>query len=88
MVAEYSTLPPFLRKIDPFAAHNGVCTEAVFTHSDGLGSAHSIWWHPAAPLPESTVILFVPGNPGLAAFYTEYLSELHSRSPKLAILAH
>ncbi|KAF9650337.1 alpha/beta-hydrolase [Thelephora ganbajun] len=88
MVARCSTLPPFLRKIDPSAAGNGVYTEAIFAHSDGLGSAHSIWWHPAVPLAESTVILFVPGNPGLAAFYTEYLSELHSRSPDLAILAH
>jgi len=81
-------LPPFLRKIDPSATDDGAYTEAVFTHSDGLGSAHSIWWHPTVPLAESTVILFVPGNPGLAAFYTEYLSELRSRSPSLAILAH
>ena len=81
-------LPPFLRKTDPSAVDDGVYTEAVFTHSDGLGSAHSIWWHPGVPLVDSTVILFVPGNPGLAAFYTEYLSELHSRSPNLAILAH
>jgi len=89
MVAGYSMLPPFLRKIDPSSAQdNGVYTETVFTHSDGLGSAHSIWWRPAVPLAESTVILFVPGNPGLAGFYTEYLSELHSRSPNIAILAH
>ena len=81
-------IPPFLRKTDPSAANDGAYTETVFTHSDGLGSAHSIWWHPAVSLAESTVILFVPGNPGLAAFYTEYLSELHSRSPILAILAH
>jgi pimeloyl-ACP methyl ester carboxylesterase len=81
-------LPPFLRKIDPSAKDNGMYTEASFTHSDGLGSAHSIWWHPAAPLAECTVVLFVPGNPGLAAFYTEYLSELRSLCPNLAILAH
>lgn len=88
MVTSRSMLPPFLRKIDPSAPSNGAYTEAVFVHSDGLGSAHSIWWHPAVPLVESTVILFVPGNPGLAGFYTEYLSELHSRSPNIAILAH
>jgi len=88
MVAGRSMLPPFLRKIDPSAPGNGAYTEAVFAHSDGLGSAHSIWWHPAVPLAESTVILFVPGNPGLVGFYTEYLSELHSRSPNIAILAH
>ncbi|KAF9777446.1 hypothetical protein BJ322DRAFT_1115012 [Thelephora terrestris] len=83
-----STLPPFLRKIDSSAVDNGVYTEATFTHSDGLGSAHSIWWSPAVPLAESTVVLFVPGNPGLAAFYTEYLTELRSKSPNLGILAH
>jgi len=88
MDARSSMLPPFLRKLDPSAAGNGAYAEAVFTHSDGLGSAYSIWWHPAVPLAESTVILFVPGNPGLAAFYTEYLSGLRSRSPNLAILAH
>jgi len=88
MVAGHSVLPPFLRKIGPSTSENRVYTEAVFTHSDGLGSAHSIWWHPAVSLAESTVILFVPGNPGLAGFYTEYLSELHSRSPNIAILAH
>ena len=88
MVAGSSMLPPFLRKIDPSAEDNGVYTEASFTHSDDLGSAHSIWWHPAVPLAESTVVLFVPGNPGLAAFYTEYLSELRSACPNLAILAH
>lgn len=81
-------LPPFLRKLDPPAVDNGAYIEASFTHSDGLGTAHSIWWHPAVPLAESTIVLFVPGNPGLAAFYTEYLSELHSRSPNLGILAH
>lgn len=81
-------LPPFLRKVGPSELDNEARTEAVFTHSDNLGSAHSIWWHPTVPLAESTVILFVPGNPGLVTFYTEYLSELHSRSPNLAILAH
>ena len=81
-------LPPFLRKLDTSAVDNGAYTEASFTHSDGLGTAHSIWWHPAVPLAESTIILFVPGNPGLASFYTEYLSELHSRSPNVGILAH
>ena len=88
MTTRSSTLPPFLREIDSSAADDRAYTEAIFTHSDGLGSAHSIWWHPSVPPAESTVILFVPGNPGLAAFYTEYLSELHSSSPSLAILAH
>lgn len=83
-----SRLPPFLRTLNPSAEDNGMYTEASFTHSDGLGTAHSIWWHPAVPLADSTVVLFVPGNPGLASFYTEYLSELHSRSPNLGILAH
>lgn len=88
MAPSHSILPPFLRKIDPPSLDGGVYTEAIFTHSDGLGSAHSIWWHPTVPLAESTIILFVPGNPGLVGFYTEYLSELHSRSPGIAILAH
>lgn len=88
MDARYSRLPPFLRRLDPSTAGDRAYIEASFTHSDGLGTAHSIWWHPALPLAESTIILFVPGNPGLAAFYTEYLSELHSRSPSLGILAH
>ena len=88
MITRSSALPPFLRKIDLSTADNGVYTEALFTHSDGLGSAHSIWWHPTVPLAQSTVVLFVPGNPGLAGFYTEYLTELHSSNPSLGILAH
>ena len=88
MAPSCSVLPPFLRKLDPPSLDSGVYTEAIFTHSDGLGSAHSTWWHPTVPLAKSTVILFVPGNPGLTGFYTEYLSELHSRSPAIAILAH
>lgn len=82
------TLPQFLRKLDLSTTNDGAYIEASFTHSDGLGTAHSIWWHPAVPLAESTIVLFIPGNPGLAALYTEYLSELHSRSPSLGILAH
>lgn len=88
MDTRHSTLPPFLRKLNPSVVDDGAYVEASFTHSGGLGTAHSIWWHPAAPLAESTIVLFVPGNPGLAAFYTEYLSELRCRSPSLGILAH
>ncbi|KAJ7786128.1 hypothetical protein B0H16DRAFT_1355289 [Mycena metata] len=76
-------LPPFLvpfgqaTKTDP--------REGVFNHSN-LGPAHSLWWNSDGP-PEA-VFLFIPGNPGLVQFYTEFLGLLRSEHPHLAVFAH
>ncbi|KAF8578408.1 alpha/beta-hydrolase [Ramaria rubella] len=52
--------------------------------------AHARWWPCAAGSQLRTVLLFIPGNPGLIDFYIPFLSALH-RTPRkdgLAILAH
>ncbi|KAH7334438.1 hypothetical protein B0J17DRAFT_673325 [Rhizoctonia solani] len=56
----------------------------VFPHNPQLGSvigvADAEWWPPlsqygnAAP---DALLLFIPGNPGLVEFYTEFLEHLH-----------
>ncbi|EPQ60467.1 hypothetical protein GLOTRDRAFT_135140 [Gloeophyllum trabeum ATCC 11539] len=69
---------------------------AIYKHADPLGASHVLWW-PFSKGPEpgaqSTLILFIPGNPGHLAFYTPFLSTIYdktaaSSSSRLAILAH
>lgn len=87
MSIKLMALPDFLRPLRELS-QSAAYTHAVFQHSDPLGSAHAIWW-PAEQVQASTVILFVPGNPGLCSFYTEFLSEIHAKSDgNLAIMAH
>lgn len=85
-----SMLPPFLQPqaLAPGLLEGDSYFNAKFNHSGSLGSAHAIWWPSSEPMNDSTVILFVPGNPGLVSFYTEFLSEIHEKVPNLAILAH
>ncbi|KAJ7932576.1 hypothetical protein B0H13DRAFT_1956063 [Mycena leptocephala] len=74
-------LPPFLV---PFG--RSTKSEAVFNHPT-LGPAHSLWWNSREASPEA-VFLFIPGNPGLIKFYTEFLTLLHGKHPRLAIFGH
>ncbi|KAJ6574933.1 hypothetical protein B0H19DRAFT_1126435 [Mycena capillaripes] len=77
-------LPPFLA---PFGkSTSSLPREAVFNHPT-LGPAHSLWWNSSDASPEA-VFLFIPGNPGLVQFYTEFLTLLQSNHPRLAIFAH
>ncbi|TDL28202.1 alpha/beta-hydrolase [Rickenella mellea] len=65
--------------------------DAKFIHSNTLGRsiAHCLWWPSKSAEPPSTVVLFIPGNPGLLAFYTNFLSHLYKKSSaNLAIFAH
>ncbi|KAF8519114.1 hypothetical protein BU17DRAFT_90299 [Hysterangium stoloniferum] len=63
----------------------------VFHHnvSDTMVATHARWW-PHTSLQLLTVVLFIPGNPGLIDFYNPFLSELHRsfKDEGLAILAH
>ncbi|KAF5374936.1 hypothetical protein D9758_000455 [Tetrapyrgos nigripes] len=78
-------VPPFLQLLS--GEQETPYIEAVFAHKDPLGHAHSLWWSSADV---NTVVLFIPGNPGLAKFYTPFLSTLHAHTRKhnVAILAH
>ncbi|KAF9015551.1 hypothetical protein BDQ17DRAFT_1229560 [Cyathus striatus] len=85
-------LPPFLKvhKAVTMQSHTSF-HNAMFDHQPPLAPTHAIWWpskkKSAAPV---TVILFIPGNPGLLDFYTPFLTALHDKAEngKLAILAH
>jgi pimeloyl-ACP methyl ester carboxylesterase len=85
-------LPPFLRSLSANAAGllpaGDNYSHAVFHHSEYLGSAHAIWWSSELSIEDSTVILFIPGNPGLCSFYISFLSEIHAKASNVAILAH
>jgi pimeloyl-ACP methyl ester carboxylesterase len=67
--------------------------DCIFEHRAPLGTSRVYWWPPTKELSGSsldTFLLFVPGNPGLAAFYLPFLSAIHSAKSdrSLAILAH
>lgn len=47
---------------------------------------NTLWW-PARENP-TTVLLFIPGNPGLVEYYAEFLERIHCQaSPNLEIFA-
>ncbi|EJD03692.1 uncharacterized protein FOMMEDRAFT_83275 [Fomitiporia mediterranea MF3/22] len=85
-------LPPFLKPISKVEQNESYPFAAVYTHSENLGKSesYSLWWPwRAANTQPSVVLLFVPGNPGLADFYIPYLSHISESAPdSLAILAH
>lgn len=67
--------------------------DCKFTHKNkALYDAHALWW-PSSQTTQTTsipsrVLVFIPGNPGLAHFYTPFLSELHVKCDgDLAIVA-
>ncbi|KAJ1301558.1 hypothetical protein OPQ81_008806 [Rhizoctonia solani] len=96
-------LPSFLQPHPHGAARQGQTQDVkthfpvVFPHSSQLGSAIGMadaeWW---PPLPQDgsktpdALLLFIPGNPGLVEFYTEFLNYLHhtfnKAGTRLAIL--
>ncbi|QRV83319.1 alpha/beta hydrolase family protein [Ceratobasidium sp. AG-Ba] len=79
--------PPFLRegahrkKQEPNSTHH--C--AIFSHNSPsiVGDADIEWWPVDATQEQSEqsipdfVFLFIPGNPGLVEFYTEFLDDIH-----------
>ncbi|KAI0027100.1 hypothetical protein K488DRAFT_62803 [Vararia minispora EC-137] len=86
-------LPSFLTQLprsEEAESEKDVPADCTFEHTGALGPSHVYWWPAQEALaPPRTVLLFIPGNPGLAAFYLPFLSAIHSSNSKsLAILAH
>lgn len=84
-----ASLPSFLDPL-PERSINGPYINAVFNHPPPLGPAHCLWWPPLKPgMRIETVVLFIPGNPGLLDFYTPFLTALQDKdlTENLAILA-
>ncbi|KAJ4485934.1 hypothetical protein J3R30DRAFT_3282318 [Lentinula aciculospora] len=61
-----------------------VYVHSIFQHSKLLGASKTIWWPNTDP---RTVVLFIPGNPGLSEFYIPFLSALYQQSSHTCILA-
>ncbi|KDQ63374.1 hypothetical protein JAAARDRAFT_29400 [Jaapia argillacea MUCL 33604] len=90
-------IPPFLKPLDDIVDRDEGLPyiSTVLHHTKPLGAAHTLWWPftmPRSSESSATVILFIPGNPGLLGFYPPFLSDIHARarssSTPLAILAH
>ncbi|KIK70794.1 hypothetical protein GYMLUDRAFT_122109, partial [Collybiopsis luxurians FD-317 M1] len=56
----------------------------IFRHSNAFGSSKTLWWPNEDP---KTLIMFIPGNPGLSEFYIPFLSALYKSSISIVILA-
>ncbi|PCH33924.1 hypothetical protein WOLCODRAFT_94475 [Wolfiporia cocos MD-104 SS10] len=85
-----TTLPSFLRPVDS-PQDSGIrepCINATFYHKSLDAAAHALWW-PSSGDDPSTILLFIPGNPGLIEFYVPFLTSVHEKSQgRLAVLAH
>jgi pimeloyl-ACP methyl ester carboxylesterase len=93
-------LPSFLSYVRRLPADEDKCTpiESVFDHGNTFGPSQTFWWAPTNSTSTNsrpnTVLVFIPGNPGLAAFYIPFLSAIHYsasqalNSSSFAILAH
>ncbi|KLO20747.1 alpha/beta-hydrolase [Schizopora paradoxa] len=91
MATTTSSLPSFLQPLPERNNDEKDAIECVFTHSEKLGNSrsHCLWWPPSSQAPVETVILFIPGNPGLVGFYEPFLDHIYSKSRAgTAILAH
>ncbi|KAL4268111.1 AB hydrolase superfamily protein [Pleurotus pulmonarius] len=82
-------LPSFLKPLH--RSHVKICVsdyeDAIFQHPQPIGAVHAQWWPSVEDVP-SKVVLFIPGNPGLLDFYVPFLSALHAKDHRMAILAH
>ncbi|CAE6488018.1 unnamed protein product [Rhizoctonia solani] len=82
------SLPPFLQSHPRGEARQAQDVKThcpvIFPHNSQLGSVIGVadgeWW-PSLPHDGNTtpdaLLLFIPGNPGLVEFYTEFLEHLH-----------
>lgn len=64
---------------------------ALFPASDDIPPVHVHWWPcKRVGVSPSTILLFIPGNPGVIDFYHPFLTAIHNqdRSGTLAILSH
>ncbi|KAI0936744.1 hypothetical protein AcV5_004807 [Taiwanofungus camphoratus] len=82
------TLPSFLEPIEQGSAVQKPYINAIFPHKTLGVSAHAFWW-PSIIEDPPTVLIFIPGNPGLIEFYTPFLTAIHKKTDNgIAILAH
>ncbi|KAN0109027.1 DUF2305 domain containing protein [Russula decolorans] len=87
-----ASLPRFLKPVqstESSATQVSVPVHAVYTHKHPFGDAHVLWWpaqtrtrrvcdnsNKTVPTPR-TILLFIPGNPGLLDFYVPFLNAIY-----------
>ncbi|KAI9455146.1 hypothetical protein BJY52DRAFT_1213395 [Lactarius psammicola] len=94
------TLPRFLQLSQsplPTQASKPVPVHATYSHERPFGQAQVLWWpcssHDGSVTPR-TVLLFIPGNPGLLDFYVPFLDAIYAEansstsSTSVTIFAH
>lgn len=84
-----TSLPPFLESLAPDSSVPYI--NALFPASDDIPPVHVHWWPcKRVGVSPSTILLFIPGNPGMIDFYHPFLTAIHNqdRSGTLAILSH
>ncbi|KAG1784137.1 hypothetical protein EV702DRAFT_1057620 [Suillus placidus] len=84
-----TSLPPFLESLAPDSSVPYI--NALFPASDDIPPVHVHWWPcKRVGVSPSTILLFIPGNPGIIDFYHPFLTAIHNqdRSGTLAILSH
>ncbi|KAG1749818.1 uncharacterized protein EDB91DRAFT_1109833 [Suillus paluster] len=84
-----TNLPPFLDSLAPDSSVP--YTNALFPASNDIPPVHVHWWPcKQAGVSPSTILLFIPGNPGIIDFYHPFLTAIHNKdqSGTLAILSH
>ncbi|KAJ3822097.1 hypothetical protein F5880DRAFT_1660424 [Lentinula raphanica] len=77
-------IPSFLQPQSKTHSEDSVYIHSIFQHNKSLGCSKAIWWPNEDP---KTVVLFIPGNPGLSEFYIPFLSALHQQNGNICILA-
>ncbi|KAH9039444.1 hypothetical protein EDB83DRAFT_2411710 [Lactarius deliciosus] len=92
-----SSLPRFLQPSQsplPTQAPGPVPVHATYSHGRPFGQAQVLWW-PCTPRSQGdsviprTVLLFIPGNPGLLDVYIPFLDAIYSEAnSSVTIFAH
>ncbi|KAN0134248.1 DUF2305 domain containing protein [Lactarius tabidus] len=85
-------LPRFLQPsqspLDLTQTPRPVPVHATYNHQRPFGPAQVLWW-PCNSQDPRTVLLFIPGNPGLLDFYIPFLDAIyHETDSPITIFAH
>ncbi|KAI0265417.1 hypothetical protein BC834DRAFT_879350 [Gloeopeniophorella convolvens] len=90
-VADEYLLPEFLQPWPTPRRATPLPIDASYSHGKPFGQTQVLWWpwRTQGSVPH-TVLLFIPGNPGLLDFYVPFLNAIHEATAKssVAILAH
>lgn len=70
------------------SASGPVLAHATYNHQRPSGPAQVLWW-PCTSQHPRTILLFIPGNPGLLDFYIPFLDTIyHEANSSITIFAH